>query len=175
VPLLCLGSLPVETAETQQEAAMKAAIVYKLARYVEWPEDSFADDDSPLQVCLFGHADIEESLRRADGLLLRGHPLALRPIDAASPERAANCHLLYVARDSENYLRQLLAVLERRPVLSVSDIDAFAERGGIVGITRRGTRFGFRINLESARDAGLMISAPLLELADVIGGWAGAR
>jgi len=160
---------------TQQEAATKAAIVYKLTRYVDWPESSFADDDSPLEVCLFGHADIEESLQRTGGRSVQGHPLALRRIDIPAPEHIGHCHLMYVPRNAENQLRPLLAALERQPVLSVSEIDAFAERGGIVGITRRGTRFGFRINLKSAREAGLTISAPLLDLAEVIGGWAGAR
>ena len=50
----------------------------------------------------------------------------------------------------------------------MSDMSGFVDRGGVVELTRRGTRLGFRVHVDNARKAGLMISAPLLELAEIV-------
>ncbi len=54
------------------------------------------------------------------------------------------------------------------PVLTVSDADAFAKRGGIVQMFVEDGKMKFRINARSAKRAGLALSSRLLALAELV-------
>lgn len=162
--LLCSSAY---AGDAGREARIKAAVVYKLAKFVEWPASSFEHALSPLRLCLLGDTPLANALQSAAGRTVRDHPVTVsRTDDLAAGD---HCHLLYVSRAEQQRLPAILARLADRPVLSVSEIEGFAQRGGIVGLIRRGKRLGFQVNVGSARRAGLDVSAPLLELADVIG------
>jgi hypothetical protein len=53
-------------------------------------------------------------------------------------------------------------------VLTVSDIDRFSERGGIICFFMEGQKVRFRINVKMATSARLKISSKLLRLAVVM-------
>ena len=78
------------------------------------------------------------------------------------------CHLIVVANMQRAMLAYILDSVANRPVLTVSDISRFAEQGGIIELASNNNRIGFRINLRSAKLAGLKIAAPLLRLSDVV-------
>ena len=59
--------------------------------------------------------------------------------------------------------------LDHRNTLSVSDLDASSERGVMIQFTTENNRIRLRINVESARAAGLTISSKLLRSADIVG------
>jgi hypothetical protein len=158
---------PAEADEMQREAMIKAAIVYKLAKFVEWPDASFAHAGSTLRLCMIGTTPLVDALRAAEGRSVHGHPITVGQVD--DPGRVDGCHVVYIANDQQHQLPALLARFGGRPVLSISEIDGFADHGGVIGLVRRGTRLGFQVNLGNARRAGLVVSAPLLELAEVVG------
>ena len=55
-----------------------------------------------------------------------------------------------------------------RPVLTVGDGPDFARKGGVIGLVRGENRVGFEISLKAAKEGGLDIGAPLLELANLV-------
>lgn len=173
VVLLCwIAAVPAAFAvDSESDIQTRAAIVFKLTRFVNWPESSFSRGDAPITICLLGNTPIAAPLQRVSGVKIQGHAALLRSLDKLDEQALTDCHLLYLARGMEDKLRYVLAITSTKPVLTVSDIDAFAERGGIIGLTQRASRYGFRINLESARQAGLGIHTPLLEVSEVIGNW----
>jgi hypothetical protein len=153
--------------ENQRETLIKAAIIYKLAKFVEWPATSFAQADSTLNLCLLGPTPLTAALTGAEGRPVRGHPVKILQID--DPRRIDSCHVVYITGAQQRQLPDLMARFDGRPVLSVSEIEGFASHGGVIGLVRRGNRLGFQVNLGNARRSGLTVSAPLLELAEVIG------
>ena len=154
-------------AEIDRENMLKAAIVYKLTRYVDWPDDSFEGTKSALNICVLGKTPVANPLQRIERRDVKGHPVRVLAFEDEIGE--ARCHVVFIAREIEDRLLNALAEFEQRPILSVSEINAFAERGGVIAITQRGSRFGFRINIDSARRAKLTINAPLLEIAEIVG------
>ena len=56
------------------------------------------------------------------------------------------------------------------PVLTVSDIDNFAERGGVIGLTIVGDNIRFQVNRGAALTKGLRLSSSLLEIAERVYG-----
>ncbi|MFX8999776.1 YfiR family protein, partial [Acinetobacter baumannii] len=64
----------------------------------------------------------------------------------------------------------LLKAAQPLHILTVSDMDDFAESGGVIGLVTRNGRGQFNINARAARTSGLSISAELMGLArQVIG------
>ncbi len=173
---LCMGAFGAVRADPVQEDMVKAAVVFKLTRYVDWPESqSVGDEGDVLRLCALGDSSVVDALETVDGRPTRG--AVVRYTRVASLADAGNCHVLFIA-DRAAEIRSLIdeAASEAAghdvpaPILTVSDLEGFVDRGGIVEVTRRGTRLGFRISVENARSAGLLISAPLLELAEIVDG-----
>jgi hypothetical protein len=83
-------------------------------------------------------------------------------------ENIRGCHILYVSRSEEPRLGQILRELEGRNVLTVSDIEGFAEKGGVIGFFTSGSKVRLRINIASAKHAALTISSKLLRPAEIV-------
>jgi hypothetical protein len=62
----------------------------------------------------------------------------------------------------------VLARLKHRPILTVSDADRFAERGGMIRFVTDRSRIRLQINPAAAEAAHLTISSKLLRVAEVI-------
>jgi hypothetical protein len=59
----------------------------------------------------------------------------------------------------------VLAAYCRAPVLTLSDIDRFASRGGVIGLEVDGDAVHFTVNRTAAEEARLRVPAQLLYLA----------
>jgi hypothetical protein len=78
------------------------------------------------------------------------------------------CHILFIRRPDGARLEETLARLKNRPILTVSDVDGFAERGGMIRFVTDRNRIRLQINPESVEAAHLTISSKLLRVAEVI-------
>lgn len=149
------------------EAQVKAAYLYKLASFVRWPPAAFADPAAPLRICVAGRSDIHgviEVLTR--GQDASGRHLAAEAIDAAHPETAAHCQILFVGQ-SDAASRTLLAQAAQRPVLTVTDRNAGA-RGGIIEFILAGGSVRFAIHRRAAEARQLVLSSKLLAVAAAV-------
>ncbi|MCP5159565.1 MAG: YfiR family protein [Gammaproteobacteria bacterium] len=153
------------------EYAVKAAYLYNFAKFVEWPPGSFSTTDAPLSICIAGDDPFDNKLEMLSGKVVEGHPVEVRHIPAATGfER---CHVLFIGRVEQKRFKTLLARLGRLPILTVSDIDDFAQAGGMIGLIETEQRIRFDINLDAANQANLKLSSHLLKLARVMGGLRG--
>jgi len=152
---------------TQPEYRVKAAIVYKVAKFVRWPVDAFDTKQAPLVMCIAGKDPFGQYIDNLDGQSIRGRPLVVRRVtDEDLPLR--RCHIVFVPGDSAK--TGILAALQKKPVLTIGDAENFAETGGILGLSLENNRIAFEINLDAAKDSGLDISASLLQLSTIVKG-----
>jgi hypothetical protein len=77
--------------------------------------------------------------------------------------------VLFVGRSELAHLPRILQQIRGTGVLTVSDIEDFARKGGIVGFFNQGGRVRLEINAVLARQAGLKLSAKLLEISRIVG------
>src|SRR5207245_11005868 len=71
---------------------------------------------------------------------LRGRPFQVRRYQ--SVDEIKTCHILFIRRPDGARLEETLARLKNRPILTVSDVDGFAERGGDRKSTRLNSSHG---------------------------------
>jgi hypothetical protein len=61
-----------------------------------------------------------------------------------------------------------MAALEELPILTVSEIEGFAQRGGIINFIIVEKKIRFEINPDAAKQVGIHISSQLLQLARIV-------
>jgi uncharacterized protein DUF4154 len=81
-----------------------------------------------------------------------------------------NVHVLYVANSEKRRLAAILKTLGDASTLTVADFEHFADRGGHVNLLFVDQRVHVIVNLTSAEDCHLKLSAKLLSLAQIVGG-----
>lgn len=152
------------------EYAVKAAFLFHFAQFVDWPDGTFRETNSPLVYCTIGedpfHGALEVSLV---GKKMGAHSFQVR--HARQTEDIQGCHVLFIGESEKAILPKLTATLKGNSILIVGESNRFVQDGGMIGFCFEENKIRFEINLESAEKAHLGISARLLALAkSVIGG-----
>jgi hypothetical protein len=163
------AGLPAWSAAAQpvaDEYQVKAAYVLNFARFVEWPA-GVLPASSPLVIVVVGDDPLSSALEEVlRGKSANGHPIQLRHLrwdDVLTP-----CQIVFISTSEESHLPQILRFLGYDSVLTVSDIDRFSLRGGVIEFRLVGNRVRFDINRTSAVGAQLNISSKLLSVARAV-------
>jgi hypothetical protein len=165
---IVLISLVAESVAAQAEPAteyeLKATFIYNLIRFVDWPEEVFSSASDPLRLVVIGHDPFNGALDRLlAGKTVNGRSILV--VHSASGVTAPPGNAVFLAGSEEKGLAKLLASYCHAPVLTLSDIHAFAARGGVVGLVMVDKMVHFSVNRTAAEEARLRISAQMYHLA----------
>ena len=171
VALLCLSLCTAMQAGAQAKApleyAVKAAFLYNFTKFVEWPPDALDEKDTLLQICVIGESPFGDELENTlEGKKVDGKSVTIAY--AQSVKEALSYDVVFIAQSEESNLDRILKKLTTEAILTVSDIDDFAERGGTIGFFVEDNRIRFEINVDAAEETGLQISSKLLRLARIV-------
>jgi YfiR/HmsC-like len=154
-------------AQTATAPALKAAYLYNFAKFTTWPGEALAPAE-PLVLCVLNDRAVNDGLASlALDRSIEGHALVVRATKLDSPTLNA-CRILFVAGLDAPGSAALLDKLAGKPILTVSDLDGFAQSGGIAGFYVEGGTLKFAINLDATQRAGLHLSSKMLSLARII-------
>lgn len=168
---LVVAVLPVGPACAQSAASpeyeLKAAFLFNFAKYVQWPASSTTDASKPFVIGLVGGDPFGSLLDDAmRGQSVNGRPLVVKRF--ARIEDIVHCDILFVDSSQRGNLQPIFAALRRASVLTVSDMDQFAERGGMISLLTEQSRVRFAMNVEAIERAGLKPGSQLLRLARLV-------
>jgi hypothetical protein len=145
------------------ESSLKAAFTYSFAKFTAWPADVLPAT-ATFAACVLGSSAVRDALAQTvKGRLLDGHSISVSQVAADGELRS--CHLLYVSGVTPAELMTIVAGLQDAPVLTISDADNFAQRGGMAQMFVENGKMRFDLNLGVARRAHLQLSSRLLALA----------
>lgn len=144
------------------EYEVKAAFLYNFTNFVTWPEDVLAEQET-FPVCVLGQDPFGEVL---DETFLHktyhGIPMEVRRV---ALHESASCRVLFISPSEEWRLAVILHLLQGLPILTVSELHEFIDRGGMINLSVQQNQIRFSINAAAAEQAGLKISSQLLKLA----------
>lgn len=146
---------------------MKAVFLLNFAQFIDWPADAFPDAEAPFVIGILG----VDPFRRSLDDVVRNETVRNRKVVVrhfARVEDLRLCHILFIGTSEERLLPRILAELNRRPILTVSEIEGFVNDGGMIRFYMQDAKVRFRINNEAARAAHLTISSKLLRVAEVL-------
>lgn len=151
----------------EAEQQVRAQFIYNFANFVEWPEDAFADKQSPIKICLFGEVFFAEYLYTYSGSQIGTRKLLVQQAKEFEDIKSG-CHILYVGEDQRVNLPTFWSKIKYVYVLSIGERNGFADKGGIINILRTSDRLQFDVNIENALGNGLFLDSDVLALARVI-------
>ncbi|MBL8258271.1 MAG: YfiR family protein [Candidatus Competibacteraceae bacterium] len=166
--LLGLAAGLANAGDAFSENEIKAVFLYNFANFVIWPKDSKHDAAKEFHYCVLDEAIMPVLQKVLKGETVRGQPLSVRP--EINDANLADCHVLYLSKDrfdGPDGWKLVRAALSAQ-VLTVSDLENFEVKGGMIALVRQDRRIRPRINIDAVEKAGLRVSAKLLNLATVV-------
>ena len=146
------------------EYQVKAAFLYNIGKFVEWPQPAFADSAAPFVIGILGKDPFGAEIDRAvAGKTLQGR--SVRVLRFAVVREIVPCHILFVGSSERERLPAVFQAIAAWPVLAVGESEDFLAAGGAVAFVVEERKVRFDIRLTAAEKAGLKISSKLLKLA----------
>lgn len=151
---------------------VKAAFLYNFAKFVEWPDSVFEDDNAPFVIGVLGDdpfgAILDATVK--DKTIL-GRPIRIRRFRWSRSEdrvELTRCEAVYICTSERFRLDEILATLRGHPILTISDLPNFAGNGGNIGFVLDDGRIRFEMNRRAQERARLKTSSKLLKLARIV-------
>jgi hypothetical protein len=155
--------------ETRPEYELKALYCYRFLSYTEWPTEAFGTQEDTITIGILGRDPFGSYFDSLEGRSLGDRRLVVKRFRrGSSPEALSDCQLLFLSSSLKGRIRATLESLADRPVLTVSDVDNFAEMGGMVELFTEGEHIRFEINTGAATRVGIRLRSRLLRLASRI-------
>jgi len=145
---------------------VQAVYLFDFAKFVRWPEGA---DQGPLTICVAGQRVYTDTLTRlVKGERIDSRPLAVRAI--TTPEDETGCEIVFIGTSAKDNVDGLLAAAAGKPMLTVSDVPGFLERGGMIQFLIIGNRVRFSVDMRPAVRSGIGLSSELLKVAMNVNG-----
>jgi hypothetical protein len=155
------ASVPV-----QSEYAVKSRFLYNFCRFIEWPDSAFVSPNEPFIIGIVGEDPFGPLLNEA----VKGKKYHNRPIwidHFRAPAEIKHCHLLFVSRGNAGRVDPILAAVAGKNVLTVSEIEDFISRGGMITLRAEQNRVRLKLGAAAIQSANLVVSSKLLRVAEI--------
>jgi hypothetical protein len=145
---------------------VKAAFLYQIARYVEWPGSAFPRPDTPLVITVVGAESLADELSRiVSGRMLHGRRVVVQRLKDVSALTGA--HLLFIGHEQKARLAEV-APKSRQGILIVTEWESALTAGAMVNFVMVEGRVRFQVALDTVMRSGLTMSSRLLAVAQQV-------
>jgi hypothetical protein len=143
-----------------EEATLRAAMVYNLMLFVEWPNGVLSDAPEVLLCTVPGQHDIARAFAALDGQTIKNRKLAVQRRGPLSDLR--DCNAVYLDGLDPDLLADKLASLAARPVLTLSSSPG---SGAMIELSLSDNRLVFDVSATDLRAARLSLASRVMQLA----------
>jgi hypothetical protein len=150
----------------QREYEIKAAYLYNFIRYIDWPADTLPPAGGRITIGIVGDNPFGTAIDPLNGKQIKGCTLVVKQIVEAKD--LEQCQIVFICASEKLRLQEIFGELKESKALTVSEIDGFASKGGIINFIYERNKVRFEINPDTAKRAGLNVSSELLKLARLV-------
>ena len=167
--LACIVVTGPTQAQKTTDRELEAEMLFRFAQFVEWPPAAFSSPQAPFVIGVLGVDPFGPFLdERARGETARNRSLVVQRFRRV--EDITTCHILFISGSEDTRYERIIAMLQKRPILTVGDVDSFLNRGGMIRFRlSEENKVEVVIDPRVARAAGLTISSSLLRAAKIVG------
>lgn len=163
-PIAAPGASPV----TLREYDVKAACLFNIAKFSDWPEGAFTHPSAPIIVGILGQDPFGAVLDRiVKGRVVNNRAVLIRR--ATHYSEMLDAHVVFVCASQKGNASLIASALSASNVLVVGDTEETAPFAAINFSVTDG-RTLFVVNLDRAGRAAVRISSKLLALAASVSG-----
>lgn len=162
VCLLCL-LVPIRAAQEQfNEAQVKAGFLLKIVEFVKWPDNGGEVSTGAITIGILGEDPFAGELERLiQGQTVLGRKLAVKRAPSIGALRG--CQILFVSRSEKSRLGEVLSGIKADGILTISDMQQFSKRGGMIQLFVVSENLRYNINMDAIQRAGLNLSSQIMK------------
>ncbi len=142
------------------EQKIKVAYIYNFTKFITWPHKPY----ETFNLCVLGKDPFGILFDSLESKTAFGVPIKLIRLQKTDPSN--HCHILFLGDRLETNSIQFTP---STGILTVSEKTQFEQQDGIIGFIIKKGKVKLKININNAKQAGLVISAKLLEIAELVG------
>lgn len=142
-----------------------ATFLYNLLMpvFIEWPEEVYSKSTDTVTIGILGDDPFGDTLQFIDGITVFNRTLVIERFDKdASPEDLSRCQIVFIPASLEKDFPRILESIQHLPILTVSDIEGFIDRGGMIDFIVINEGLDFEINRSTVERANLKCHSRLL-------------
>ncbi len=133
-------------------------------RFIDWPETAFASPTADFKVCVLGEnhlgSALEQSLRNKKA---GDHAFVVTELSGGQLADAKSCNILFVSSSEEARVKEITSAVSGGSVLTVGEVDAFPENGGMIGLASApGGKLAIRMQKTAIANANLEVREQLM-------------
>lgn len=145
--------------ELSKQDKLKAAYLFNFSKYVSWPQTAFADQQSPIRVCLQASAEFVAFSKALTANRKVGS--SQRSLLILEGRNNQDCHLQYLSEDAHS-----ITPFSSKTLVVASNESIKAPHAGI-RFYLQGAKLRFEVDLEKTKQLDLILSSELLKLAKI--------
>ena len=164
--LLALPAYHGARADDTSEYYIKAAYLYNFAKFMTWPDDTFESEDSPFILCILGASPFGDAIKTLEDKMIGKRKYSVQFCEDMGQMK--ECHILYISSSEKERVQTILGEAAKTPRLTVSDMEDFTQKGGMVRFILKGKKIHFEINIDNVKRSKLNVSSRLLKIATIV-------
>ncbi|MBK8814746.1 MAG: YfiR family protein [Methylococcaceae bacterium] len=157
-------NLKTVVADSVEEYTAKSILALNLARFSEWPLETFKENKTSVDLCIWGDSTIVNAFSMIDKKPVGNKSLSLRKLSDVT--QLENCHLLYIGEEKRN-IAGLIEESYKRHILTIGENEDFLSNGGAVYLEVADSKINLHVNVSAMEKAGVRISSRVLKLATI--------
>jgi hypothetical protein len=154
--------------EAPSEYELKAIYLYNFLQFVQWPEECHFPGGHAQEIAVVGGTSLQPVLLSLQAKLReKNKDLTLVFYDSYQEGmNLSNCCLLFIASSEMKKIPEILKSLDGKQVLTVTDAGEEVDSGVMITLLSRQNKIRWAVNRKPVTEAGLKMSAKLLEIAE---------
>jgi hypothetical protein len=152
--------------EKYSEQDVKAAFIYNMIKFTDWPTDYRSTDKNNIDICALGDEASRGLLDSIEGKTIRNKTISVRHV--SSLQQLKNCMVLFISGSEQAKLKNITVVSSKANILTIGDTEGFSEKGVIINLYKQDNKIRFKVNLTAMEQAQLKISSNLLKLGEIV-------
>ena len=160
--LILVSSFNSSSFEEKDTTSMiKANYIYNFAKLVDWPIQSKKGN---FIITVMGNTNVYNQLvKKYSSKTIGSQPIEIKKVTNAG--NISKCHVLYIEKEFNAQLNQVIKTLENSNTLIVTDKTGALSQGSAVNFTLQENNLKFELNLGNALKHKLFIGSTLKSLA----------
>ncbi len=151
--------------ETKVEEELKAKFITNYIPYTKWPS-KLHESNEPIIVCVMESDLIAVYLRKINEE--EENKFKIKVKEKNKNSNFSECLIFYINKYHEKDRDYYINLTRNKPILTISDIPDFSEKGGVTGFQIvPGQDVVLEINMRSVKAAGLEIDPDLLSIMKI--------
>ncbi len=148
-----------------EAAKLKAVWVSHITKFIEWP--NITDTTRTFHIKILGTDEFDGHLTNIyEYKKVKGIPVEIKFIEDI--DDIGFCHILYISNNKSHWIKNILQIIEKDPILTMSSTHGLGKRGSIINFFEERNRMSFEFNISSAKKNDLRINFRLLEIAKIV-------